>query len=130
MSEVGIRSLIVMSEFIIALDLQWTLDQLGVEVCGLARDVKAGLRMASELAPDVVFVDVDFDVQGIELAKELRDVYYTPVIFVGGYIGAQVASKIRQELPGVPLLQRPVSSQELAQSIECISAGRSKDRFH
>jgi two-component system, response regulator PdtaR len=119
-----------MSEFIIALDLQWTLDQLGVQVCGLARDVKAGLRMTSELAPDVVFVDVEFDVQGIELAKELRDIYSTPVIFVGAYIGAQIASKIRQEIPGAPVLQRPVSSQELAQSIEWVSAGRHTGQLH
>jgi DNA-binding NarL/FixJ family response regulator len=124
MPEGAMRSLIVMSEFIIALDLQWTLGKLGVEVCGLARTAEAGLRMASELAPDVVFVDVDFDVQGIELAKELRDVYSTPVIFVGAYIGSQVASKIRQEIPGTPVLQRPVSSQELAQAIEWVSAGR------
>jgi DNA-binding response OmpR family regulator len=129
MSRAAIRSLIVESEFIIALDLQWTLDPLGVEVCGLARNAEAGLRMASELAPDVVLVDVDFDLQGIDLAKELRDVYSTPVIFVGAYIGGQIAAQIGQELPTAPVLQRPVSCQELAQAIDAV-AGRPKQQQH
>jgi DNA-binding NarL/FixJ family response regulator len=123
MSRAAIRSLIVESEFIIALDLQWTLDHLGVEVCGLARDAEAGLRMASELAPDLVLVDVDFDLQGIKLAKELRDVYCIPVIFVGAYVGGQIAAQIGQELPTAPVLQRPVSCQELAQAIETVTGG-------
>jgi chemotaxis response regulator CheB len=55
-------------------------DHLGVEVCGLARNAETGLEMASELAPDVVLIDVSFDLQGIDLAKELRDVYSIPVI--------------------------------------------------
>jgi DNA-binding response OmpR family regulator len=124
MSRDAIRSLIVVSEFIIALDLQWTLDHLGVEVCGLARNAEAGLRMASELAPDVVLVDVYFDLQGIELAKELRDVYSTPVIFVGAYIGGQIAAQIGQEIPGAPVLQRPVSCQELAEAIDAVADRR------
>jgi two-component system, response regulator PdtaR len=120
----AIRSLIVVSEFIIALDLQWILDHLGGEVCGLARNAETGLEMASELAPDVVLVDVYFDLQGIELAKELRDVYSTPVIFVGAYIGGQIAAQIRKELPTAPVLQRPVSCQELAQAIDAVAGTR------
>jgi DNA-binding NarL/FixJ family response regulator len=130
MSKAGIRSLIVMSEFIIALDLQWTLDHLGVEVCGLARDTEAGLKMASELAPDVVLIEVDFDVQGIELAKELRDVYFTPVIFVGAHIGGQITAQIKQEISGAPVLQRPVSCQDLSQAIETVTGGGNTSQLH
>jgi DNA-binding response OmpR family regulator len=69
-------------------------------------------------------VDVDFDLQGIELAKELRDVYSTPVIFVGAHIGGQIAAQIGKELPTAPVLQRPVSGQELAQAIETVMGTR------
>ena len=126
MSERAIRSLIVVNEFIVALDLQWTLDHLGVEVCGLARDAKTGLKMASELSPDVVLIDLYFDLQGIELAKDLRDACFMPVIFVGGYISGRIAAQIEQEIPGAPVLQRPVSSQELAQAIERATAVTAK----
>jgi DNA-binding NarL/FixJ family response regulator len=130
MPQAAIRSLIVVSEFIIALDLQWTLDHLGVEVCGLARDAEAGLKMASELSPDVVLIDVYFDLQGIELAKELRDVYSTPVIFVGAYISGRIATQIGQEVPGAPVLQRPVSCQDLAQAIGTVTGSRNREQHH
>jgi DNA-binding NarL/FixJ family response regulator len=98
-----LRAIIVAREFIIALDLQWILEHLGVEVSGLARDPRLGLRMASELLPDLALVDISFDLQGIELAKRLRDEHSTSVIFIGDHIKGRIAGQIERETTGSPV---------------------------
>jgi hypothetical protein len=77
---------------------------------GLARNADEGLRMAAELSPNFVLVDVDNDLQGIEFAKELREVYSTPVILFGAYIGRQCSLRSICLIFLLPiLLVRPAS---------------------
>jgi DNA-binding NarL/FixJ family response regulator len=49
------------------------LEAAGYEVVGEARDGRSGLRAATELAPDVVLLDVHLpDVNGFEVATRLK----------------------------------------------------------
>jgi two-component system, response regulator PdtaR len=112
-----LRVLLVASEFVIPLDIKRVFEQLGHQVCALARDADVGFRMGSKLNPDLALIDISSDVKGIQLAKKLRDHSGTPVIFVGTSVAGSTAAQIQKELPGAPVLQRPVSTEELAKVI-------------
>ena len=63
-------ALIVEDEFLIALDLEETMQALGFEVCALAPTAKEAISLAMRNPPDVVLMDVYLDGtrQGIEAA--------------------------------------------------------------
>ena len=69
-------ALIVEDEFLIALDLEETMQALGFEVCALAPTAKEAISLAMRNPPDVVSMDVYLDGtrQGIEAAQWLRTV--------------------------------------------------------
>jgi response regulator NasT len=67
-----VRILICEDETIIRLDLRAICERAGLEVVGEARDGVEALRLAAELEPDVVVMDVQMPkLDGIEAARQL-----------------------------------------------------------
>jgi two-component system, response regulator PdtaR len=112
-------ALIVEDEFLIALDLEATMQGLGFEVCALAPTAKEAISLAMRNPPDVVLMDVYLDGtrQGIEAARWLRTVCDVPVIFVTAYSDYGTLERIREAMPGSPVLTKPVYPEHLAEAI-------------
>ena len=67
--------LIVEDEFIVADDLQLTLQQAGYNVCGIAASVIEAREIIQAKKPELVLLDIHLKgkLNGIELAKELKE---------------------------------------------------------
>ncbi|GFK93536.1 putative transcriptional regulatory protein pdtaR [Fundidesulfovibrio magnetotacticus] len=80
----GSGILIVEDERIIALDLSNKVKRLGYTLLGVAHSGPDAVRMAEELAPDLVLMDIMLDgsFDGIEAARRIRLGRQVPVVFV------------------------------------------------
>lgn len=76
--------LIVEDERIIALDMRQKLRRLGFCVPAVAHNGEEALRLAAELRPDLVLMDImlEGDLDGVETAGRIRQISQAPVVFV------------------------------------------------
>jgi two-component system, response regulator PdtaR len=120
------RALIVEDEIMIALDLEAAMSALGFDVCGLAPSAREAQAVAMNYQPDVVLMDVNLEGgrEGIEAARWLREVCGAAVVFVTSYTDDGTVERIHQQMPGTPVLPKPVYRKELANAV----AGRVRDR--
>ena len=80
------RVLICEDETIIRLDLRAICERAGLDVVGEARDGVEALRLASELEPDVVVMDVQMPkLDGIEAARQLLAERPVPIVVVTAF---------------------------------------------
>jgi two-component system, response regulator PdtaR len=113
------RALIVEDEFMIALDLETDLCALGFDVCDLAANADKARSLAMSNQPDVVLMDVNLEGgrEGIEAARWLREVCETAVVFVTSYNDDDTVERIHQQVPGAPVLPKPVYRERLADAV-------------
>lgn len=113
------RALIVEDEFLIALDLEAAMTGLGFEICGLAPNAEEARSLAMNHLPDIVLVDVYLGGarEGIETARWLRDVCDASVVFVTAYTDDATLERIRDVVPGSPILAKPVYRERLAAAV-------------
>ena len=106
-------------EFLIALDLETDLCALGFNVCDLAANADRARYLAMSNQPDVVLMDVNLEGgrEGIEAARWLRDVCQTAVVFVTSYNDDDTVERIHQQVPGAPVLAKPVYRKSLAGAV-------------
>ena len=113
------RALIVEDEFLIALDLETDLSALGFDACDLAANARQARSLAMSNEPDVVLMDVNLEGgrEGIEAARWLREVCETAVVFVTSYNDDDTVERIHQQVPGAPVLPKPVYRERLADAV-------------
>ena len=117
------RALIVEDEILIALDLEAEMHALGFDVCGLAPNARQARSLAMSNEPDVVLMDVNLEGgrEGIEAARWLREVCETAVVFVTSYNDDDTVERIHQQVPGAPVLAKPVYRETLAGAVAAVS---------
>ncbi|SEH70964.1 Response regulator receiver domain-containing protein [Rhizobium tibeticum] len=76
--------LIVEDEFLIALDLESTIKEMGLDVAGVARDKEQALTLAP--LADIAFVDVNLadGATGPEIGERLVEEFGVTVVFMTG----------------------------------------------
>jgi DNA-binding NarL/FixJ family response regulator len=107
----------------IALDLEDAMSDLGFDVRGLApSDRKARLLGMSE-EPDVVLMDVCLDGgrEGIETARWLREVCGAAIVFVTACNDNDTVERIRERVPGAPILSKLSYRERLAGALAKVS---------
>jgi len=55
--------------------------------------------------------------EGIEVARRLRRVCDAPIVFVTGYVDRDTVERIHEQVPGAPVLPKPVLLDHLADAV-------------
>jgi len=91
----------------------------GFDTCDLAANADKARYVAMSNQPDVVLMDVNLEGgrEGIEAARWLREVCETAVVFVTSYNDDDTVERIHQQVPGAPVLAKPVYHESLAGAV-------------
>lgn len=113
------RVLIVEDSRIISLDLSQRLKKFGFDVSGIATNGIDGLKLAGKTLPDFVLMDIQLegDMDGIELAKILRQKYDIPVIFISGISAKENMERAKKARP-LGYLIKPYRNEQLEITLE------------
>lgn len=116
-------ALIVEDElFVFALDLEDVMVEMGFYVCGVAATQDRAYSLAASEQPDVVLMDVCLQggQEGIEAARCLREACRAEVVFVTGHADRATLERIHEEVPGAPVLTKPISHARLAEVVAAL----------
>jgi len=117
------RALIVEDEILFAINLEADMHALGFEVCDLAANGQQASMLAMSNQPDVVLMDINLEGgrEGIEIARWLHKVYKAPIVFITGYTDRDTVKRIHEQVPGAPVLPKPVYHDRLADAVAAVS---------
>lgn len=115
-------ALIVEDEPFVALDLEDAMSELGFYVCGVAPTQERACSLAASEHPDVILMDVCLEGgrEGIDAARWLREACRAEVVFITGYTDRATLQRIEEEVPGAPVLPKPVSHAHLAEVVAAL----------
>ena len=115
----GISILLVEDDGIVAEDLKETVSQLGYHVVGIASEGVQAVRLAEELQPQLIVMDVGLrgEVDGIQAARMIQERSHIPVIFLTGH---RDAATLQRAVSTGPLgyIVKPFQEVELRCAIE------------
>ncbi len=112
------RIMIVEDEFIVAQDLQRTVERLGHRVCGIAPSGDRAVAMARELTPDLILMDIILrgGMDGIEAARTIQERSEVPVIYLTAYADPATIERVKNTEP-FGYLVKPFKDRELDANI-------------
>lgn len=112
------RVLIAEDEALIRLDLKEMLEEDGYDVCGEAGDGESAVRLATELRPDLVILDVKMPVlDGLVAAKQIAERRIAPVIMLTAFSQRELVEQAR-EAGAMAYLVKPFQKKDLLPTIE------------
>jgi two-component system, LytTR family, response regulator LytT len=119
---IRIRAVIVEDEPLAAQYLATVLDDTcQVEVVATATDSATGLRLCTELRPDVVFLDINLpDKDGIWLGTQLAMLPKPPLLVFTTGMPGRAADAFR--LDAVDYLLKPLDSEQVAEAVNRVLA--------
>jgi CheY-like chemotaxis protein len=117
------RALIVEDEIFFAINLEADMHALGFDICDLAANGQQASMLAMSNQPDVVLMDINLEGgrEGIEVARWLRKVCEAPIVFVTGYTDRDTVERIHEQVPGAPVLPKPVYHDRLADAVATVT---------
>jgi DNA-binding response OmpR family regulator len=113
--------LIVEDEIITAMSLQHLLELWGYRMCGQASSGKEAVEIAINEKPDIVLVDVSLsgDINGIEVARQIRSCFSIPIIFMTGYSDEETMEAIK-EIEPAGCFVKPLDFNKLRTTLDSI----------
>jgi two-component system, response regulator PdtaR len=112
------RVLIAEDEALIRLDLKEMLQEEGYDVCGEAGDGATAVRLAQELKPDLVVLDVKMPVlDGISAAEQIVAERIAPVVILTAFSQRDLVERAR-EAGAMAYLVKPFQKKDLLPTIE------------
>jgi CheY-like chemotaxis protein len=107
--------LIVEDELFIAWHLEDIVQGMNHHVCAMTAKGEDAVAKASELAPDLVLMDVNLagKMDGIEAARRIAEAQRIPVIFITAYGDEGTLDRIEHAVPGSTVLQKPIAAETL-----------------
>ena len=123
------RILICEDEPLIADDLSGALKHLGYEMAGLATAGEDSVRMAEEVQPDLVLMDVSLkgEISGVEAAEQIRFRLDIPVVYLTDYVETDLLERVKRTEP-YGFLSKPVGMLELSRTVEIVLFKKETER--
>lgn len=113
------KILIVEDENLVAKDLQNGLKKLGYQVTAVASTGEKAIKEVEENRPDLILMDIMLkgSMSGIEAAKEIKERFSLPVIFLTAYADDTIINKAKVTEPYGYII-KPYKDEELKTTIE------------
>ncbi|HVV30594.1 MAG TPA: response regulator [Mycobacteriales bacterium] len=112
------RVLIAEDEVLIRLDLKEMLEEEGYEVCGEAGDGETAVRLAHELRPSLVILDVKMPVMdGVAAAVQIARARVAPVVMLTAFSQSELVEQAR-DAGAMAYLVKPFGKRDLLPAIE------------
>ncbi|MBD2440381.1 response regulator [Nostoc sp. FACHB-110] len=126
----NIQVLIVEDEYILAINLQESLESLGYIVVDIADSGEAAIAKAHELYPNLILMDIRLrgEIDGIEAAEKIWHQLQIPVIYVTGHSDKSTVERATLTFPFGYIL-KPVREQELYVAIQTALNRYEREQF-
>ncbi len=113
------RILVVDDEVIIATQLEERLTFMGYQVVGMAASGEEAVRMARDLAPDLVLMDIVMPggIDGIAAAEQIRGDLGIPFVFVTAYTDWELIERAKGLQP-LGYILKPFQDEQITAAIE------------
>lgn len=113
------KILIVEDQLIITMDLEYMLDELGYQVCGVCTSYEDALSAIRNDRPDLMLIDIILagDKTGIDLAHEINRAHRIPFIFLTSHADASTINAAKSTKPAGYIV-KPFKRNDVYASIE------------
>ena len=118
MSKPPFRVVIAEDEALIRLDLKEMLEEEGYQVAGEAGDGETAVKLAAELRPDLVILDVKMPVlDGLSAAEQIAEQRIAPVVILTAFSQRDLVERAR-DAGAMAYLVKPFTKADLVPAIE------------
>lgn len=125
-----IQVLVVEDEYILAINLQESLEGLGYRVVDIVDSATEAIEKANELRPNLILMDIRLqgEMDGIQAAEEIWRKLQIPVIYLTGLSDKNTVERATLTSPFGYIL-KPVSEQELYVAIQTALERYQREQF-
>ena len=124
------KILIVEDESIVALDLEQRLEDMNYNVVGIAGNGIEAIKKTEKLSPDLVLMDILIkgDLNGIETAQKIRNLYNIPFIYLTGSFDAAILERAKTTKPS-GYISKPFDDTEIQNAIQLTINNHQKEQI-
>ena len=114
------KIVVVDDERLITAQLEEQLTSMGYKVVGVGSSGEEAIKLAMELKPDLILMDIvmpNGKIDGIKAAKKIKTEFDIPVIFITAYGGGKIINEVKDVEP-FGFIIKPFQESELKVIIE------------